>query len=93
MEAPAATLVLAVVGGAFAGFVLGFVYLALLRRSVADYTTAAPIWAALVWTALRFGAAFVVFWLLVQWSAAAAIAGLLGFTLAQLRLRTSTEPN
>jgi len=93
MEAPTATLVLAIVGGALAGFALGFVHLALLRRSVAGYASATPIWAPPAWTALRFGAALAVFWLLVQWSAAAAIAGLLGFTLAQLSLRSSTEAN
>ncbi len=87
-EAVAARMALAIVGGALSGFAVGFVYFALLRRTVADYVTAAPLWSPLLWTALRLGAALVVFWLLAQWSAAAAISGLLGFTLAHVKLRS-----
>jgi len=88
-EVAATKLALAIACGGAAGLVLGLVYFALLRRSVADYTSSAPLWSPLLLTTLRLAAAAVVFWLLVQWSAAAAISGLLGFTLARFKSRAT----
>jgi hypothetical protein len=83
----APSLALAISCGALAGLALGLVYFALLRRAITDYLSGAGLKGPVLLTALRFGIAAVAFWLLVQWSGAAAIAGLLGFTLAQLGLR------
>jgi len=92
-EVAAVRLALAIACGAVSGLAIGLVYFALLRLTVADYVSAAPVRGPLLLTALRLGAAAVVFWLLAQWSAAAAIAGLSGFTLAHLRVRFTTGPN
>lgn len=81
-------LALAIVCGVLAGFAVGLAYFAMLRRSVAGFVGAGPVWSPLLWTALRLAAAIGAFWLLVQWSAAAAIAGLIGFTLANVALRS-----
>jgi hypothetical protein len=86
-QAAATKLAVAVACGGASGFALGLVYFALLRRSVADYVRVAPLWSPLLLTALRLAAAAVVFWLLVQWSAVAAIAAALGFALARFTLR------
>lgn len=89
----AAELAVAIAGGGLAGLGVGLLHFALLRRTVADYVNAAPLWSPLLLTAVRFAAAAAVFWLLVQWSAAAAISGLLGFTLARFALRSDTRLN
>jgi len=88
-EVAATNLALAIACGALAGFAVGLVYFALLRRTVADYVSAAPLRGPLLLTAVRLAIAALAFWLLVQWSAAAAISGLLGFTLARFGLRAS----
>lgn len=93
MEAASPNLVLAITCGALAGLAVGIVYFALLRRTVADFVNAASIWSPLLLTALRFGLAALAFWLLVQWSAAAAISGLIGFTLARFGLRATAGVN
>ena len=84
---------LAIACGALAGLAVGLVYFALLRRAVAGYVSGADLKGPVLLTALRFGIAAVAFWLLVQWSGAAAISGLLGFTLAQLGLRAKAGLN
>ena len=78
---------LAIPTGALTGLALGLVYFALLRRTVAYYVGAAPLSRPLLLTALRLALAATAFWLLVEWSAAAAIAGLIGLTLARFSLR------
>jgi hypothetical protein len=82
-------LALTITCSAAVGFAVGLVYFTLLRRSVADYLSGANVPRTMGLTALRAAVAVVAFWLLVQWSAAAGIAGLLGFTLARVRLRTT----
>ncbi len=87
MSAAAPSLALAITCGSLAGFAVGLVYFALLRRTIGDYVHSAAMWAPLLLTVVRLAAAAVVFWLLVQWSATAAISGLIGFTLAGFGLR------
>lgn len=79
--------------GTLAGLAIGLLHFALLRRTVAAYVSAAPLRIPLLQTAARFAAGGAAFWLLVQWNAAAAISGLIGFTLAYFALRPSTELN
>jgi dipeptide/tripeptide permease len=86
-------LALAVTCGAAVGFAVGLVYFALLRRSVTDYVRGTSVGRPMLLTVLRVAIAGAAFWLLVQWSAAAGIAGLLGFTLARVRLRTTAGSN
>jgi N-ATPase, AtpR subunit len=86
-----AELALPIACGALAGLALGLVYFALLRHTVADYLRAASLWRGVALTAVRFAAAAAVFWLLVHWSAAAAFAGLVGFTLARFTLGPDPE--
>jgi len=86
-------LALAVACGAAVGFAVGLVYFALLRRSVADYLSGTSVGRPMLLTVLRVVLAGAAFWLLVQWTAAAGIAGLLGFTLARVRLRTTAGSN
>jgi len=81
------SLALAITCGTLAGLVVGLVYFALLRRAVAGYVKGAQLKGPLLLTALRLAAVLIVFFALVQWSAAAAVAGLVGFTLALLTLR------
>ncbi len=92
-EAATTNLLLAITCGVLSGLAIGLVYFAVLRRTVTDCVSAAPIWSPLLLTALRLGAAALVFWLLAQWSAAAAISGLLGFTLANLRVPFTAGEN
>lgn len=89
MDAATPGLALTIAGGAGAGFAVGLIYFAMLRRAVAGFVGAQPVWSPILWTALRIALAIGAFWLLVQWSAAAAIAGLVGFTLANVTLRLS----
>jgi len=84
-----AHLALALICGTLAGLAVGVAYFALLQWSIAGYMGASPLRTPLLLTALRFGLAAAAFWLLVQWSAAAAIGGLLGFTLARFGVRST----
>jgi hypothetical protein len=92
-HAAATQMAVTVACGGASGFALGLVYLALLRRAVADYVLARPLWSPLLLTAVRLAAAAVVFWLLVQWSAVAAIAAALGFALARFTPRFPAGPS
>jgi N-ATPase, AtpR subunit len=87
-EVAITSLALTITGGGAVGFGIGLVYFALLRRSVTDYLGGSSVQRPMLLTALRIAIAAAAFWLLVQWSAAAGIAGLIGFTLARVRLRT-----
>jgi len=87
MEAATVRLTLVIACGLLAGLTVGLVYFSLLRRAVADYVGAAPVRGPILLTALRLIIAALAFWLLVQWSAAAAISALIGFTMARLWVR------
>ncbi len=85
MTETAANLALAFTGGTLSGTAIGFLYFALLRRTVAFFASGARVRVPLLLTVLRFCAAIGVFWLLAQWGAAAAIGGVVGFSAVQLR--------
>ncbi len=69
--------------GATAGLLLGVVYFMHIRSMAERYVGGAPPWRAAAGTLARICCAGVTFFLLARWSAAAAIAGLVGFTVAR----------
>lgn len=87
-QAALETLALDLGCGAVLGAVLGFIYFSLLRRTVVAYASAGRLHGPLLLTAARLALAAAAFWLLVQWSAAAVISALAGFTMARLWVRS-----
>jgi len=69
--------------GATVGLLLGVVYFMHIRSMAERYVSGAPPWHAAAATLARICCAGVTFFLLTRWSAAAAICGLAGFTVAR----------
>jgi hypothetical protein len=76
-------LLTAIVGGGLVGVLLGRIYFAQLHRSAARLVHGGLDWSFAGWVVIRIVGALATFVLLMRWSPAAAIAGLLGFSLAR----------
>lgn len=73
----------AILGGGLVGVLLGRIYFALLHKSTARLVHGGLDWSFAGWTMVRLIGALAAFVLLMRWSPAAAIAGLVGFSLAR----------
>jgi F1F0 ATPase subunit 2 len=73
----------AIASGGLGGVLLGRIYFAHLRQSTERLVQRGPDLSFAGWAVVRLVGALAVFVLLMRWSPAAAVSGLVGFTLAR----------
>ena len=82
----------AAAAGVPVGYLLGLAYFYHLRRCAERFTRQVSPLRIVATSVVRMLSALAVFFVLIQWSAAAALFGLVGFTIARRLMIAKTEP-